>query len=116
LRSQGYVRARIDGALVELDDPPTLSPKKKHDIEVVVDRLRVRSDLGLRLAESFETALALGDGVAQVAFIDEPRQPLVFSDKFACPVCGYSIPELEPRLFSFNNPIGACPDCDGLGA
>ncbi|HEX6993860.1 MAG TPA: excinuclease ABC subunit UvrA [Gammaproteobacteria bacterium] len=116
LRTQGFVRARIDGALVELDDPPKLNPKKKHDIEVVVDRIRVRDDLSLRLAESFETALALGDGVAQVAFLDEDREPLVFSNKFACPICGYSIPELEPRLFSFNNPIGACPDCDGLGA
>jgi len=116
LRTQGFVRARIDGALVELDDPPKLNPKKKHDIEVVVDRIRVRDDLTLRLAESFETALALGDGVAQVAFLDEDREPLVFSNKFACPICGYSIPELEPRLFSFNNPIGACPDCDGLGA
>jgi len=116
LRTQGFVRARIDGSLVELDDPPKLNPKKKHDIEVVVDRIRVRDDLALRLAESFETALALGDGVAQVAFLDEEREPLVFSNKFACPICGYSIPELEPRLFSFNNPIGACPDCDGLGA
>jgi len=116
LRAQGFVRARIDGALVELDDPPKLSPKKKHDIEVVVDRIRVRDDLALRLAESFETALALGDGVAQVAFLDEDRPPLVFSNKFACPICGYSIPELEPRLFSFNNPVGACPECDGLGA
>ena len=116
LRAQGFVRARIDGALVELDDPPKLNPKRKHDIEVVVDRVRVRDDLSLRLAESFETALALGDGVAQVAFLDEDRPPLIFSNKFACPLCGYSIPELEPRLFSFNNPIGACPDCDGLGA
>ncbi len=116
LRTQGFVRARIDGSLVELDDPPKLNPKKKHDIEVVVDRIRVRDDLALRLAESFETALALGDGVAQVAFLAEEREPLVFSNKFACPICGYSIPELEPRLFSFNNPIGACPDCDGLGA
>jgi excinuclease ABC subunit A len=116
LRAQGFVRARVDGSLVELDDPPKLNPKKKHDVEVVIDRLRVRHDLGLRLAESFETALALGDGVAQVAFLDDAREPLVFSNKFACSICGYSIPELEPRLFSFNNPIGACPDCDGLGA
>ena len=116
LRAQGFVRARIDGALAELDDPPKLNPKKKHDIEAVVDRVRVRADLGLRLAESFETALALGEGVAEVAFMNEPREPLLFSNRFACPVCGYSIPELEPRLFSFNNPIGACPDCDGLGA
>jgi excinuclease ABC subunit A len=116
LRGQGFVRARIDGSLVELDDPPKLNPRKKHDIEAVVDRVKVRPELELRLAESFETALALGDGVAQVAFIDgAARSPLVFSNKFACPECGYSIAELEPRLFSFNNPVGACSDCDGLG-
>ncbi|MFS8607592.1 MAG: excinuclease ABC subunit UvrA [Gammaproteobacteria bacterium] len=116
LRAQGFVRVRIDGALVELDGLPKLNPRQKHDIEVVVDRIRVRPDIGLRLAESFETALALGEGVAEVAFMDEPREPLLFSNRFACAICGYSIPELEPRLFSFNNPIGACPDCDGLGA
>ena len=117
LRSRGYVRARIDGKIYELDDTPKLNPKQKHDIEAVIDRLKVRSDIGLRLAESFETALELGDGVAQVVYMDAPkRAPIVFSNKFACPECGYSIAELEPRLFSFNNPIGACPDCDGLGA
>ena len=116
LKSQGFLRARIDGAVVELDDPPKLDARKKHDIEVVIDRLAVKPDIQLRLAESFETALAMAEGVALIAFIDEKKKaPLAFSNKFACPVCGYSIPELEPRLFSFNNPSGACPDCDGLG-
>ncbi|NGX14761.1 excinuclease ABC subunit UvrA [Wenzhouxiangella sp. XN24] len=116
LRAQGFIRARVDGEVCELDDPPDLDLHRKHTIEAVVDRFRVRPDLGLRLAESFETALKLADGMATVAFMDEPeRTPLVFSDRFACPVCGYSIAELEPRLFSFNNPAGACPTCDGLG-
>ncbi len=116
LHAQGFVRARIDGTLCELDDPPELDLKKKHDIEVVIDRFRVRADLALRLAESFETALNLSSGIARIAWIDEPeRSELTFSAKFACPVCGYSIAELEPRLFSFNNPAGACPTCDGLG-
>ena len=95
---------------------PKLDARKKHDIEVVVDRLEGAPDIKQRLAESFETALRLADGVALVAFMDEPKKaPLVFSNKFACPICGYSISELEPRLFSFNNPSGACPGCDGLG-
>jgi excinuclease ABC subunit A len=116
LRTQGFIRARIDGEVCELDDPPTLDLHRKHTIEAVVDRFRVRPDLGLRLAESFETALKLADGMVTVAFMNEPdRTPLVFSDRFACPLCGYSIPELEPRLFSFNNPAGACAACDGLG-
>ena len=116
LRAQGFVRARIDGEIYELDDPPELDLRKKHSIEVVVDRFKVREDLRLRLSESFETTLKLADGIARVAYIDDPEQvELVFSDKFACPVCGYSIAELEPRLFSFNNPVGACPTCDGLG-
>ena len=116
LRAQGFVRARIDGEIYELDDPPKLDLRKKHSIEVVVDRFKLREDLRLRLSESFETTLKLADGVARVAYIDDPEQAeLVFSDKFACPVCGYSIAELEPRLFSFNNPVGACPTCDGLG-
>ncbi len=116
LRAQGFLRARIDGELVELDDPPALDPKRKHDIAVVVDRLKVRDDVRVRLAESLETSLALSDGIVQVAWLDEPaRAPLVFSARFACPVCGYSLSELEPRLFSFNNPAGACPACDGLG-
>jgi excinuclease ABC subunit A len=116
LRAQGFIRARVDGEVCELDDPPTLDLHRKHTIEAVVDRFRVRPDLGLRLAESFETALKLADGMATVAFMDEPKTtPLVFSDRFACPLCGYSIAELEPRLFSFNNPAGACATCDGLG-
>ena len=116
LNAQGFVRARIDGDIYELDDPPPLDLKKKHDIEVVVDRFRVRADLGLRLAESIETTLGLSGGIVRVAHLDDPqRNPLTFSASFACPVCGYSIPELEPRVFSFNNPAGACPSCDGLG-
>ena len=115
LRSQGFIRARIDGRLHELDDPIALDPKRKHTIEAVVDRFRVREDLALRLAESFETALALSDGRAIVAPIDGDGDDVVFSARFACHVCGYSIPELEPRVFSFNNPAGACQRCDGLG-
>jgi excinuclease ABC subunit A len=116
LRTQGYLRARIDGEVVELDDPPKLNPKQKHDVDVVIDRVSVKAEIEQRLAESFETALALADGVAYVARMDDAKAaPLAFSNKFACPVCGYSIAELEPRLFSFNNPSGACPDCDGLG-
>ncbi len=116
LARQGYVRAVVDGQVVTLDDPPTLALNKKHDIDVVVDRLKVGGDNQSRLAESFETALKLGEGIAKVQFIDEPtRAELLFSAKFACPICGYSISELEPRLFSFNNPHGACAACDGLG-
>ena len=116
LRSKGFVRARIDGKYLELEAAPKLDPKKKHSIDAVIDRLKVRPDLQQRLAESFETALRLGEGSARVAFLDEPkREELVFSDKFACRICGYSVSELEPRLFSFNNPFGACPGCDGLG-
>ncbi len=117
LRSQGFVRARVDGSVVELDDLPKLDKNRKHTIEAVVDRFKVRADLQQRLAESFETALELSGGLAIVGFMDEPkRDELVFSSQFACPHCGYSISELEPRLFSFNNPAGACPTCDGLGA
>ena len=116
LRAQGYVRARVNGELVELDEVPTLDLRRKHTIEAVVDRFKVRADLQQRLAESFETALKLGNGVVHIAFMDEPaRAELTFSSKFACPLCGYSLSELEPRLFSFNNPSGACPSCDGLG-
>ena len=116
LKSKGFVRARIDGAVFELDDPPTLDLRKKHTIEAVVDRFKVRADLAQRLAESFETALRLGNGIASVAFLNEPKRPeLVYSDKFACNICGWSLSELEPRLFSFNNPAGACATCDGLG-
>jgi excinuclease ABC subunit A len=116
LHAQGFIRARIDGDVVELDDPPELDLKRKHSIEVIVDRFRVRPDLRLRLAESIETALGLSGGLVRVAPLDEPgRRELLFSARFACPVCGYSIPELEPKLFSFNNPAGACPACGGLG-
>jgi len=120
LRAQGFVRARIDGKLVELDQPPALDLKRKHSIEAVVDRFKVRPDLSIRLAESFETALRIADGLARIAFMDassdrDGREELVFSAKFACPTCGYSLSELEPRLFSFNNPAGACTSCDGLG-
>ncbi len=116
LRAKGFVRARVDGQVYELDEVPELDLRRKHTIEVVVDRFKVRADLQLRLAESFETALELGDGRARVLWMDEPeREAIVFSSRFACPVCGYSINELEPRIFSFNNPAGACPECDGLG-
>ena len=115
LRSQGFIRARVDGRLHELDEPIALDPKRKHSIEAVVDRFRVRDDLALRLAESFETALALSDGRAVVAAMDGEGEDIVFSARFACHVCGYAIPELEPRIFSFNNPAGACQRCDGLG-
>ncbi len=116
LQAQGFIRARINGEVYELDDPPKLDLRRKHTIEAVVDRFKVKPDLNLRLAESFETALRLADGTARVAFMeDADRAELVFSDRFACNVCGYSLTELEPRLFSFNNPSGACPSCDGLG-
>jgi excinuclease ABC subunit A len=116
LAAQGFVRVRIDGRIHEIDAAPKLDPKKKHTVEAVIDRFRVKRDVGQRLAESFETALRLADGVAKVAFLDEPaRAELVFSSRHACPVCGYSVPPLEPKLFSFNNPAGACPACDGLG-
>jgi excinuclease ABC subunit A len=136
LQKQGFIRAMIDDEIVMLDDPPPLSLHKKHTIEVVVDRFKVRANIQLRLAESFETALKLGNGLAQISLMDEiaPSPPLskkskktqktktsegisnlLFSSKFACPECNYSLSELEPRLFSFNNPVGACPVCDGLG-
>ena len=115
LRGSGFVRARIDGRVVELDDVPPLDKGRKHTIEVVVDRFRVRSDIAQRLAESFETALALADGLAIIAPMDEPGEEQLFCARFACPYCGHSIAALEPRLFSFNNPAGACPGCDGLG-
>lgn len=116
LRSNGFIRARIDGIITDLDSVPELDKKKKHTIEVVVDRFKVRDDLQLRLAESFETALNLTDGLATISHMDDDGQKdIVFSARFACPICGYSINELEPRIFSFNNPAGACPTCDGLG-
>lgn len=116
LAAQGYIRARIDGEVCDLSDPPALELQKKHTIEVVVDRFKVRADLAQRLAESFETALTLSGGTVVVADMENSNAPeLVFSSNFACPHCGYSMHELEPRLFSFNNPAGACPTCDGLG-
>lgn len=115
LQAQGYVRARIDGELCELDDPPKLTLRQKHTIEVVIDRFKVRADLAQRLSESFENALNRAEGLAIVAPVDSDFSEIVFSSKFACPECGYSLSELEPRLFSFNNPVGACPSCDGLG-
>ena len=123
LTAQGYVRARIDGRIHELDATPELDPKRKHTVEAVVDRMRVKPDVQQRLAESFETALALGGGVARVTLLESPseqgtppaRGEWVFSSGHACPICGYSVPPLEPKLFSFNNPLGACPTCDGLG-
>ena len=115
LRSEGFIRARIDGEVVELDDTPPLNPKVKHDIDVVVDRFKVRADMSQRLAESFETALRLSDGLVQVVPYRHEAEELLFSARFACPHCGFALKELEPRLFSFNSPHGACPDCDGLG-
>ncbi|WP_028304226.1 excinuclease ABC subunit UvrA [Oceanospirillum maris] len=116
LRSQGFVRIRIDGKVYELDDVPALDKNKKHNLDVVVDRIKVREDQQQRLAESFETTLQLADGLAIVHFMEEERPDISFSSKFACPECGYAIQDLEPRLFSFNNPAGACPTCDGLGS
>jgi len=115
LRRDGFIRARIDGVVVDLDDAPELDKKKKHTIEVVVDRFKVRDDLQIRLAESFETALTLTDGLASISFMDGDQNDQTYSAKHACPICEYSLTELEPRLFSFNNPAGACPSCDGLG-
>jgi len=116
LRAQGFVRVRVDGELYEIDAVPALALRQKHTIEAVIDRFRPREDLKQRLAESFETALKLGDGMAQAMSLDQPESaPLLFSSKYSCPVCDYSLPELEPRLFSFNSPVGACPTCDGLG-
>ncbi|NBT29257.1 MAG: excinuclease ABC subunit UvrA [Gammaproteobacteria bacterium] len=120
LLSQGFIRARIDGDIYDLDSPPTIDKKRKHTIEVVVDRIVVKPDLAQRLAESFETALAIADGLALVQVLPgddgEPGNEILFSARYACPHCGYNLSELEPRLFSFNNPAGACPECDGLGA
>lgn len=116
LAAQGFIRARIDGEVCDLSDPPELELHKKHYIDVVVDRFKVKDELQLRLSESFETALELSSGTAVVAFMDKPdEEELIFSANFACPQCGYCMTELEPRLFSFNNPAGACSSCDGLG-
>ena len=116
LRAQGFVRVRVDGEIFELDGVPELDLRKKHTIEAVVDRLKIREDQQQRLADSFETTLALTDGIAAVSYMDDSEaDELLFSAQFACPQCGYSLPELEPRMFSFNNPAGACEGCDGLG-
>ena len=115
MRRQGFIRVRIDGLVCDLDEAPALDKKKKHNIDIVVDRFKVKEDIGLRLAESFETALTLAEGLVAISYMDEDKPDRIFSAKFACPVCNYSINELEPRLFSFNNPAGACPTCDGLG-
>jgi len=114
LRAQGFIRARIDGTVYELEEAPALDLKKKHTIEVIVDRFKIRGDIALRLAESFETALRIADGMAIAACMDDGTE-LLFSERYACPHCGYSLTELEPRIFSFNNPKGACTSCDGLG-
>ena len=114
LKAQGFVRVRVDGEIYELDAPPTLTKTTKHSIDVVVDRLKVRADMKQRIAESFETALRLAEGKAVAMEMDNGKEHL-FSAKFSCPSCDYSLAELEPRLFSFNNPMGACPKCDGLG-
>ncbi len=116
LMAQGFIRARINGEVYELDQPPSLDLRRKHSIDAIVDRFKAKDDIRQRLAESFETALRLADGVARIAWMDDgDHEELVFSDRFACNICGYSLTELEPRLFSFNNPSGACPACDGLG-
>jgi excinuclease ABC subunit A len=115
LRRQGFIRARIDGIVCDLDEAPTLNKKQKHTVEVVIDRFKVKGDIALRLAESFETALTLAEGLVVISYMEDEQPDQLFSAKFACPVCNYSLNELEPRLFSFNNPAGACPTCDGLG-
>ena len=124
LRAQGFIRARVNGEVVEVDDPPKLELRKKHTIEAVVDRFKVRPDIKQRLADSFETTLNLSNGLARIVHMDDAQDSaqkphpseIIFSSKYACPICDYSLTELEPRLFSFNNPAGACPSCDGLGA
>ncbi|MEI6413206.1 MAG: excinuclease ABC subunit UvrA [Pseudomonadota bacterium] len=115
LKAQGFIRVRIDGVVYEVDEAPELDLRRKHRVEVVVDRFKVRGDIRLRVSESFETALKLADGLARLAPLEGEGEEWIFSARFACPECGYSLVELEPRLFSFNNPAGACPSCDGLG-
>ncbi|MCI0653083.1 MAG: excinuclease ABC subunit UvrA [Methylococcaceae bacterium] len=115
LLNQGFIRARINNEVYELDNPPNLDLRKKHTIEAIVDRFKIREDIALRLSESFETALRLANGIALAVSMDDSDQVITFSEKYACPQCGYSLSELEPRIFSFNNPKGACPGCDGLG-
>ncbi|MBX2810088.1 MAG: excinuclease ABC subunit UvrA, partial [Cellvibrionaceae bacterium] len=115
LQRDGFVRVRVDNTVYDLDDTPKLNKKQKHSIEAVVDRFKVRDDIQLRLAESVETALNLAGGLAIINFMDGTQEDQLFSANYACSYCDYSLSELEPRLFSFNNPAGACPDCDGLG-
>ncbi|MBS0387283.1 MAG: excinuclease ABC subunit UvrA, partial [Proteobacteria bacterium] len=116
LAGQGYVRVRVDGTVHELDAVPELDVRRKHTIEAVVDRVRIKPEIAQRLAESFETALKLSGGTARIVFTDEGAPaPLLFSNRHACPECGFAVPTPEPRMFSFNNPAGACPACDGLG-
>lgn len=115
LKAQGFVRARIDGIVVDLDDAPALDKNKKHTIEAVVDRLKVRDDIRIRLAESIETCIDIAEGIVIAAPLEGDGEEIIFSARFACPSCGYSVNEMEPRAFSFNNPAGACPGCDGLG-
>ncbi|MBK7011602.1 MAG: excinuclease ABC subunit UvrA [Xanthomonadales bacterium] len=116
LRAQGFVRVRVNGVAHELDEVPTLALRQKHTIEAVIDRFRAKPDIKQRLAESFETALRLGDGIALLVDMDDAAAPMTtFSSRYSCPICDYALPELEPRLFSFNSPVGACPSCDGLG-
>src|SRR5690554_2504635 len=115
MRSQGFIRLRVDGTVYDIDDVPALDKKRKHQIDVVVDRFKVKEDLEQRLAESFETALELADGIALVAPMTGEGEEHTFSACFACTQCGYALSELEPKLFSFNNPAGACPTCVGLG-
>jgi excinuclease ABC subunit A len=112
-QTQGFIRARINGEIYELDDPPTLELNQKHTIEIVIDRFKVRPEMKLRLAESFEMSLKIADGVTYIASLEQDKEKeIVFSDRYACNICGYSLTELEPRLFSFNNPNGACKACD----
>jgi excinuclease ABC subunit A len=117
LASEGFIRARIDGEVYDLSDPPELELRKKHTIEVIVDRFKIKPDIRQRIAESFETALKKSDGIVYVDYMDPQigKKKMIFSNRFACPVCGYSVTDLEPKLFSFNNPLGACPECGGLG-
>ena len=115
LLKNGFQRVKVDGEFYDLETPPTLDKKYKHDIDVVVDRVVVRPDIETRLADSLETALRLSDGLAVAEYADDAKERVMFSERFACPVSGFTLPEIEPRLFSFNNPHGACPSCDGLG-
>ena len=118
MHAQGFVRARVDGQVIDLSEPPALKKNFKHDIDIIIDRLVIKPGNEQRMAESFETALELAEGVAEVLVMPtdgEEERTLVFSSRYACPHCGYSLSELEPRLFSFNNPVGACTTCDGLG-